>query len=113
MIAKTNQKMQSLIQDIRDSKRKEYLDFISKDASDTPPSEHELIEKEQLVDALTHGLLPYEIEMVGGEEKYESMKSHIHAALRGEIEIAHDPFQQGVYRPRADSDKSQEQEDAL
>jgi len=51
--------------------------------------------------------------MVGGEEKYESIKSHIHAALRGEIEIAHDPFQQGVYRPRADSDKSQEQEDAL
>ena len=29
MIAKTNQKMMGLISDIRDSKRKEYLDFIS------------------------------------------------------------------------------------
>lgn len=72
LLAKSNNKTVGYLNDIKELKRQEYLDFI-KGAPETEENytEEELREKEGINNALENGMLPYEIEMItGGPDDY-------------------------------------------
>ena len=73
LMAKSNQKTQGYLNEIREAKRAEYLKTSSDDAE-------VLIEKEDLADALTNGVLPYEEDLLSGGS-YQTLKDCIQKVL--------------------------------
>lgn len=106
LIAKANQKTCTYLNDIKDLRRAEYIQYLNDqkvqnlqrepvdNGKDEPGSDHgnpgedsndqaipdaeELKSKEELGDALTNGILPYELDMIyGGSDQYDQIYDNI------------------------------------
>lgn len=121
LLVKSNAKTLGYFQEIKDLKRQEYLDFVRKKAKEDEeevPKEQELIESEQLNDALTNGLLAYEKEMItGGHKNYEHIVgrlSDILEALKSKDGNAENPEGKSQRsESRANSEEVKAETDAL
>ena len=92
-MVKANAKTVAYLDDIRELKRHEYIQFMQDKNEGNPdaevPNEHDLKEREQLNNALKEGLTVYEKEMItGGYRNYENIVERVKAVVeRNDVKV--------------------------